>query len=734
MKHHTTHILLITFLSFFYGFAKAEVPNDELSSLGIHVIPYPQEVILGGKSFVFGAQSVIVLDKNHTEQERFTANELIRELKNSFGISLALSDNKTEGAIILTIKGASPELGDQGYQILANKDEVVIKANSAKGLFYGTQTLLQLIKEKKQGFEIAGMSINDWPDVPQRAAHYDTKHHQDKMSYVKSFIRDLARFKINMLIWEWEDKLAYPSHKEIGAPGAFTMKEMQEITQYARNYHVQLVPLVQGLGHVSFILKWPQHQHLRELETSNWEFCPLKEGTYDLMFDLWDDAIKATPNSEYIHIGSDEAYELGMCKVCKAKVEEIGKSGLYLLFVNKATEYLQKKGRKVIVWEKPMRWELSDSPAKEIVPVKGLIFYMNQNISIETPDFKNTKEAKVLGYQTFTYDPNPGIEPLFLPYYLRIPWYLSIRDVENGRKAPGSLENSYNHLTSSIVSKNFDGMINTSWDDSGLHNQMWIMSFALSAEYSWSGAKPGLEQFRESFFINYYGDVSSDMEKLFMLLNEGSYYYWQSFERNVWHRETIGKTRLPDLPVGDAIGYVPFWNDEYKEMMSRSSEQLRKMDRALRIINKNQALGVKNQYDLELFQSIAQLIRHTCLIYLDLSEVENAIAKAQTNNFIDRELSYNSLVKAQEIIENTLKRRQVVFDDLVSTWEKTRLPKGLSLKGKPYLHRQDRARHFANRTADMTYLIYDEQLLGMEGYLEDLKAYINYYKTEIMKH
>ena len=58
---------------------------------------------------------------------------------------------------------------------------------------------------------------------PNGPAHYDTKHHQDKREYVESFIRDLARYKINMLVWEWEDKFEYPSHPEIGAPGAFTM-------------------------------------------------------------------------------------------------------------------------------------------------------------------------------------------------------------------------------------------------------------------------------------------------------------------------------------------------------------------------------------------------------------------------------------------------------------------------------------------------------------------------------
>ena len=153
-------------------------------------------------------------------------------------------------------------------------------------MFYGTQTLRQLIQKNGSGHKVIGLKITDWPDIQERAVHYDTKHHQDKISYVKSFIKDLARYKINILVWEWEDKFAYPSHPEIGAPGAFTPKEIQELTDYARMYHIQIAPLVQGLGHASFILKWPKYAGLRELPASNFEFCPLKEGSYDLLFDL----------------------------------------------------------------------------------------------------------------------------------------------------------------------------------------------------------------------------------------------------------------------------------------------------------------------------------------------------------------------------------------------------------------------------------------------------------------
>ncbi len=715
-------VVAVFFLLLFHGFTSmCSAAGSSVNDLNI--IPYPQQVSHNGKTFILKRSLSIVLDKNHSQSDLFTAEELARDLKNEHGIDVKVLSAPASGSIVLTRTRAKDIENDQGYRLTVEDNGITIKAKGEAGLFYGTQTLLQLISKNGDALEVPGVAISDWPDIEQRAAHYDTKHHQDKASYVRSFIKDLARYKINILVWEWEDKFEYPSHPEIGAPGAFTMKEMQAFTKYARQYHVQLVPLVQGLGHVSFILKWPQYKSLREIPASNWEFCPLKDGTYDLLFDLWEDAVKATPGSEYIHIGSDETYELGACKECRAKAEEIGKSGLYLLFVNKAAKHLQAMGRKVMAWERPMGWARGSSPAKGIVPVKGLV--LTESYHYMAQDFHYAKESRDLGYKVFAYDPNPGTTALFLPYFYRL--------TEDGRKIKGALENSYDLLTSSAVSGAVDGMINTSWDDAGLHNQMWMLSFINSAEYSWSGSRPTLEKFKEHFYKNYYGEKVMDMEELYYLLNEGAYYFMSTFERNVWHYGQIGKTHLPDLPRGDALEYDPYWNKEYSDMVRKSKIEFGHMDRALQIIENNEKLGVKRPYDFEVFRTIANLIRHTCLTYQDLSELERAITHAHQNTFVNKATAYHYLQEAGDIVEKSLQRRAEVFNNLVSVWEKTRLPKGMSTKDKKYFFRQDRARHFANRRPDMTFLIYDEQLLDLEGYLKKLNAYMEYYKKTFLE-
>jgi hypothetical protein len=72
---------------------------------------------------------------------------------------------------------------------------------------------------------------------------------------------------------------------------------MAALTKYARDRHIEITPLVQGFGHATFILKHEAYAGLRELPWNHWAFCPLNEGTYQVLFDLYRDAIKATPGS-----------------------------------------------------------------------------------------------------------------------------------------------------------------------------------------------------------------------------------------------------------------------------------------------------------------------------------------------------------------------------------------------------------------------------------------------------
>ncbi len=125
---------------------------------------------------------------------------------------------------------------------------------------------------------------------------------------------------------------------------------------------------------------------------------------------------------------------------------------------------------------------------------------------------------------------------------------------------------------------------------------------------------------------------------------------------------------------------------------------------------------------------LAELIRHTARTYLALSQLEQAITAAHQAHFVSNQETYAGFEHAAALIERNLAEREQVYRKLVATWEKTRLPKGYQTADKKFFHQQDRARHYAFRTADMRYLVMDEDDLRLEEYLKDLKQYMAYYR------
>jgi hypothetical protein len=222
------------------------------------------------------------------------------------------------------------------------------------------------------------------------------------------------------------------------------------------------------------------------------------------------------------------------------------------------------------------------------------------------------------------------------------------------------------------------------------------------------------------------------MDPLYRLLNDAAYFYMESFERRVWAWGEIGMTHIPDLPRGDAIEYDPFWNRQYADRVAASHLIVPKMDRAIQICESNLAKKIDNGYDMEVFKTLAELAKHTARTYLDLSDLENAIKAAHQQRFINLDSAYHNLQNAGKIIKDQLARREMVFKQLLSVWEKTRLSKGMSTPSKKYFFEQERTRHFANRVPDMTYLIVDEQQLDLEGYLLKLQHYNSFFKARFL--
>ena len=182
----------------------------------------------------------------------------------------------------------------EGHIMTIQADRVEIIAKSEAGIFYGCQSLEQLLEDARDFRKpLPACIIKDYPVLSYRAVHFHVKHHLDNMRYYYESIDRLARYKINAVVFEFEDKLRYQLQPLVGGPQSISIDEMAALTKYAKERFIEITPLVQGLGHATFILKHEEYKPLRELPFSHWAFCPMDEGTYKVLFDLYTDAINS---------------------------------------------------------------------------------------------------------------------------------------------------------------------------------------------------------------------------------------------------------------------------------------------------------------------------------------------------------------------------------------------------------------------------------------------------------
>lgn len=127
-------------------------------------------------------------------------------------------------------------------------------------------------------------------------------------------------------------------------------------------------------------------------------------------------------------------------------------------------------------------------------------------------------------------------------------------------------------------------------------------------------------------------------------------------------------------------------------------------------------------------QSDCRAVAHAVRTHLALSSLENAVAEGHWQHFVNHQASYAALEMRAKMIEANLTERDRVFGELVGVWREDTFAKGFSTPGKIFFHKQARAQHFALLKVDMSYLIYEEQRLGLEDHLKDLCGHMAWYK------
>jgi hexosaminidase len=287
---------------------------SELATRGYTVLPQPQRVTLRSGDFKFGVgwsvtgDDVAVAALNEGLGARFKIAPLRAGAGNA--LSLVIAPGSVE--IGDALDNDKKAIADQAYRIDAAPSAITITANAAPGLFYGVQTLLQLLKPKEGALWLPEAQIVDWPDLRLRQIYWDDAHHLDRPEVLREVVNRAAFYKLNGVVIKFDGHFQYASAPAVVEPYAISPAELQALTDYALKRHVQIMPFLDGPGHVAFLLKHPQYAKLRAFPDSNYEICTVNPDTYKFYEGLFQDLLNANKGSKYFYLSTDEPYYVGM--------------------------------------------------------------------------------------------------------------------------------------------------------------------------------------------------------------------------------------------------------------------------------------------------------------------------------------------------------------------------------------------------------------------------------------
>lgn len=331
----------------------------------IAIIPEPVSMEL--QEGVFNLNKTVTIKSSHDKETVNVVLFLKEKLSGSAQCTFDNSNNSENSLIELSLNDKNDnQLGAEGYNLSVSPDRILIKANKPEGLFYGVQTLLQLLPaeiESKEAMHniawtIPAVEITDYPRVGWRGLMLDVSRHFFTMDEVKQYIDAMVRYKYNMLHWHLTDDEGWrveikslPKLTEVGAwrvekigsfgyfsdplpdepknyGGFYTHDDIREIVQYAKDRFVDVMPEIDVPGHsLAAIAAYPQLSCTKGSEEYNvrsgepimdWSqgappialidnnLCPTNEFTYEFIDKVMTEIAELFP-FEYIHTGGDEA-------------------------------------------------------------------------------------------------------------------------------------------------------------------------------------------------------------------------------------------------------------------------------------------------------------------------------------------------------------------------------------------------------------------------------------------
>ena len=348
----------------------------------VSIVPKPLHLEQTEEQFVLKSGMTIACEEGLKEQAEY----LSQMLRQATGWEIKVRPDSRKGNIVLVLDTVANK-HSEGYSLEVDKKSIRISGADEAGVFYGLQTLLQLLPEEVYRNRLAGqikwvvpgVQIVDYPERPWRGMMLDVARYFYDKEFVKKFIDMMAMYKLNKLQfhliddsgWRLEIK-KYPRLTEVGAwagpdsrrlGGYYTQDDIREILEYARLRQVEVIPEIEFPAHMlSAVVAYPwlgctgkQHEVPDQHFISRDLLCVGKESSYQFLKDVLDETVALFP-SKYINIGGDEAVYTNweQCPRCQEVMKREGlskASELQGYLTNVVADMMKKKNRTVIGWE-----------------------------------------------------------------------------------------------------------------------------------------------------------------------------------------------------------------------------------------------------------------------------------------------------------------------------------------------------------------------------------------------
>ena len=548
MKYKFLLILFATALSFV---------STRASAHELRLVPEPKQVQRHEGNFTITSNTRIVINTTHAEEDRTAAETLVEEIEATTRQKLKIITSKSlpkSGAIYLARVADDKRLGaalkagnlliddncnDEGYVLDVNSSRVIIGARTGEGIFYGAQTLRQLIHPADGNqARVPSVAIKDWPAMRWRGVHDDiSRGPVPTLDYIKRQIRTCAAYKLNLFSLYIEHVFDYQSHPLIGPKeGSLNAAEVKELVQYAKRYFVTILPEQQAFGHLHHILKNEFYSDLAETPHGH-VLAPVNEKSYELIKDLYAELVPLFPG-QLFHIGADETFELGRGQ-SKDRANEAGLGRIYLEHLKRVFEIMKPYNKRLMFWgDVAIRYpDLLHILPKDVIAV-AWDYGAAQSFDNKLKPYKDA------GLDLFVAPGANNWNRIFPNFDVA---FLNIKNfVRDGQK--------YGAL----------GMLNTTWDDDGesFFGMTWP-AILFGAECSWRQGEGGIEGFKGNYDWAFYRNEDHTFSDVIQDL-------------------TRSHSVLREADAGEAMD-AAFWEDPFSETGANSAEKALPAARELRL-------------------------------------------------------------------------------------------------------------------------------------------------------